>query len=162
NERAAKRASEIVALELGEITGKIEWLRIESLIAVVFERRSVKSARTGFGHQIDLPAGAPVLRRKLRSLDLELRNRVAAGRVVQRVVIGIGIDGSVDEEQRAVRPATTDAESANLIQSTRRVLLHGPPTGVRARHQKGQLNELTAVEGQRLDLFLGNNSGVCG
>lgn len=135
----------------------IEGPRVQHLVAEEVPRRAVEGVAARFRHHIDLRAGgAPVLRAELRGLHLELGERVDDGHIADGVVIGVGVDGSVQQECVVVGATAGGAVGAHLVK-TDRVLLYGASTSVGARHQQGQLDELAAVERQGYDLFLADH-----
>ena len=99
------------------------------------------------GHDVDLrPGTLPELRRVVVGLDLELLQRVDTGAHADSVVEGVGVGRAVDLEcvlvgPQAVRREAVGASAASLC------------TRGNARHQKGELGKVPAVERQRQNLL---------
>src|SRR5262249_32702452 len=77
--RPAQRSAKVVALKLREFADEIERLRVETLVAIEFEERTVQLGGARLGHDVALRARAAVRGGKLGRLHLKLGNGLAAG-----------------------------------------------------------------------------------
>ena len=100
----------------------------------------------------DVYRRAAVLGTDHRSLDLKFGDRIHIRRVVQRIVVRIGVSGAVQQKCGVIGSSARNAQSADLALANC-VLLHGPATGIHSWHQQRELNELASVQGKRGDLL---------
>ncbi len=114
----------------------------------------------GFGHDVDLRAGGmAVLGGELRRLNLKLSDGVENGGEAERHVIDIQVADAVEQEAVVVGAIAGGGESAVLIEA-RLILLDGAPARSHVRREQGQVDELAAVERQRLDFFVANDGAL--
>ncbi len=162
DDRSANRAAEVVALQLVlRLVRSLEEvvLRVQRVAAAEVEAAAAELVRAAAGDDVDLrAAGLAELRAVAVAQDLELLDRldrrvdedraVRADVVVVRAVDRPEIRGDVAAADREVRAA----EQA-LVLDVEEI------GGAHAGHQRGELQEVAAVQRQLADLLSGDHAG---
>ena len=149
NERAAERRPELIALELRDVPGRVVEIvaRVEGGVPVELVGRASPPVGAAPGHEIELAAGAPaVLRGIVGGLHLELLDGVHRRHHDDLVDVEVVVVDAVEQEVVGLLPRPVDAHGSALgrvLRSFRRQQ--------RAGHERGKLEEVTAIEGKADD-----------
>ena len=124
-------------------------VRVERLVAIELEDRSVQVVGPGLGDDVDHgAAGAAVFRRERVRVDLELLHRVLAELV--RRAAGAGSSRRLTKE-RVVAVGAVDDEAVERAALTGEADVAGADVARDARRQQGEIDEVAAVHGKVLD-----------
>src|SRR4029077_13165323 len=86
-------------------------------------------------------------------------DRVDLWRIVDGAVIWIDVGGSIQKEDCIVGTSAGNTEAAHLTLANS-ILLNRPPAAARARHQQGELDELSSVQRKLDNLLLADNRAL--
>ncbi len=155
DDRAAKRAAELVALQAvvaplagGRIDGAERVRGVELVVAEELEQVGVKEVRARLGRDVDRRAGVEAVLRVLRAgLDAELLQRVGERQRQVEVVVGVVVQRAVEHVGDAERLAAghRDATPPCMLR------LDDGPGVHRGAGETGSGRRVAAVERQLLD-----------